>query len=63
MDNDHDHTLDCPICGTHLDSQQELTKHNRECHVAQSASAQSGEENSRSISRSGSKRNDLERNF
>jgi hypothetical protein len=32
---EHDHTYDCRLCGAHLDSQQELNKHNRECHTAQ----------------------------
>jgi len=38
----HTHEFDCRVCGTHLDSRQELDQHNREKH---SASAQSGQSN------------------
>lgn len=55
----HDHTYDCRICGAHLDSQQELNKHNRECHSAQ---AQTEPSDSRQP-RSKSDLNDTPRNF
>lgn len=57
----HDHTFDCRICGAHLDSQQELNKHNRECHTAQAES--SNPSSSQQGSSSSSKPNDTTRNF
>lgn len=29
----HTHEFDCVICGAHLDSQDDLTRHNRETHA------------------------------
>ena len=45
----HTHEFDCKVCGAHLDSRQELDKHNKEKH---SNSAQSGQSNMSSSSRS-----------
>ena len=60
----HDHTFDCRVCGAHLDSQQELNKHNRECHTAQAQSGdQSSSSRSSNSSSSSNKRNDTDRNF
>ena len=57
----HDHTYDCRLCGAHLDSQQELNKHNRECHTAQ---ADPGSSESRDEKRNrSSDLNDTPRNF
>jgi hypothetical protein len=55
----HDHTYDCRICGAHLDSQQELNKHNRECHSAQAQTETSDARQPRSKS----DLNDTPRNF
>ena len=37
----HTHEFDCKICGEHLDSRQDLDKHNREKHSNQAQSGQS----------------------
>jgi hypothetical protein len=37
----HTHEFDCKICGAHLDSRQDLDKHNREKHTNQAQSGQS----------------------
>ena len=37
----HTHEFDCKICGAHLDSRQDLDKHNREKHANQAQSGQS----------------------
>jgi hypothetical protein len=37
----HDHSFDCRQCGAHLDSQDELNRHIRENHSAQSKSGSS----------------------
>lgn len=57
----HDHTYDCRLCGAHLDSQQELNKHNRECHTVQ-ADSESSESREQKRNRS-SDLNDTPRNF
>lgn len=36
----HTHEFDCKLCGAHLDSKQELDRHNRE-HHSQNASGSS----------------------
>lgn len=38
---EHTHEFDCKRCGAHLDSREELDKHNREHHAAGSRSDQS----------------------
>lgn len=38
----HTHEFDCKVCGAHLDSRQELDRHNREKHPSGSQSDQSG---------------------
>jgi hypothetical protein len=37
----HDHSFDCRQCGAHLDSQDELNRHIRENHSAQTKSGSS----------------------
>ena len=37
----HTHEFDCKICGAHLDSRQDLDKHNKEKHSNQAQSGQS----------------------
>ena len=37
----HTHEFDCKICGAHLDSRQDLDKHNREKHSNQAQSGSS----------------------
>lgn len=50
----HTHEYDCKICGAHLDSKQELDRHNQEHH---SRNASSGSDiSSRSSGSSGSNR-------
>jgi hypothetical protein len=49
----HTHEFDCKVCGAHLDSRQELDKHNRDNHTS-SSGAQSGQSNFGSSSRSSS---------
>ena len=39
---EHTHEFDCKVCGKHLDSRQELDKHNRENHASNAQSGQSG---------------------
>jgi hypothetical protein len=56
----HDHTYDCRQCGAHLDSQQELNKHNRECHSAQATESSEPRQAPRNKS---SDLNDTPRNF
>lgn len=46
----HTHEFDCKVCGAHLDSRQELDKHNRDNH----SSKQSGQSNFGSSGRSSS---------
>jgi hypothetical protein len=64
---EHDHTYDCRLCGAHLDSQQDLNKHNRECHTAQAqydkpeSPRQASDSND--ASRKASDLNDTPRNF
>jgi len=38
----HTHEFDCKLCGAHLDSRQDLDKHNREKHASGAQSSQSG---------------------
>jgi hypothetical protein len=33
----HTHEFDCHLCGAHLDSRQELEKHNRDKHTLQAS--------------------------
>jgi hypothetical protein len=33
VNTDHDHTYDCIVCGAHIDSQDELVRHNEEQHL------------------------------
>jgi hypothetical protein len=35
----HTHEFDCRQCGAHLDSREELDRHNREEHTAQASSS------------------------
>ena len=49
----HTHEFDCKVCGVHLDSRQELDRHNREKHPSV---AKSGESSMRSSSGSDSNR-------
>jgi hypothetical protein len=35
----HTHEFDCIICGAHLDSEDELTRHDREKHAPRQASS------------------------
>ena len=44
----HTHEFDCKVCGAHLDSRQDLDKHNREKHAS---GAQSGQSNMSSSGR------------
>lgn len=37
----HTHEFDCKVCGAHLDSREDLDKHNREKHTNQAQSGQS----------------------
>jgi len=45
----HTHEFDCKVCGAHLDSRQELDKHNHDNH---SSTAQSGQSSFGSSNRS-----------
>ena len=38
----HTHEFDCKACGAHLDSREELDRHNREKHTSGAQSGQSG---------------------
>jgi hypothetical protein len=38
----HTHEFDCKACGAHLDSREELDRHNREKHTGGAQSGQSG---------------------
>lgn len=49
----HTHEFDCKACGVHLDSREELDRHNREHHPTQQASGSNFSGGSTS-SRSGS---------
>ena len=46
----HTHEFDCKVCGAHLDSRQELDKHNRDSHSSNAQSGQSNFGSSRSSS-------------
>lgn len=47
----HTHEFDCKVCGAHLDSRQELDKHNKDNHMSAST-GQSGQPNFGSSGRS-----------
>jgi hypothetical protein len=34
MAREHDHTYDCIVCGAHIDSQEELVRHNEKEHLS-----------------------------
>ena len=34
MAREHDHTYDCIVCGAHIDTQEELVRHNEEQHLS-----------------------------
>ena len=42
----HTHEFDCKACGAHLDSREELDRHNREKHTGGAQSGQSGMDSS-----------------
>ena len=50
---EHTHEFDCKICGAHLDSRQDLDKHNREKHSNQAQSGQSSSFGGSSSNQSG----------
>ena len=39
----HDHRYDCPVCGSHLESKDELNRHCERAHPDTARSASSGE--------------------
>jgi len=54
----HDHSYDCRQCGAHLDSQDELNRHIRENHSAQTKSSGSSGSSQASSSDPSSRRPD-----
>jgi len=53
----HTHEFDCKVCGAHLDSSQELDKHNRDNHSSNAQTGQSGFGSSNRSSSSDQSRN------
>lgn len=51
----HSHEFDCKVCGAHLDSREDLDKHNREKHTNQAQSGQSSSSFSSGSSSGGSR--------
>jgi hypothetical protein len=43
----HTHEFDCKVCGAHLDSRQDLDRHNREKHPTASKNSQSASSSNR----------------
>ena len=40
---EHTHEFDCPICGAHLDSKDDLTRHQHDQHESRQASQSDGD--------------------